>query len=98
MRLAALEVIGITLAEDRRLVAHRNLQASPEDYSAFLALVSNRMLACPGPRLVTLLNELDRPTGEIGADLPERHSTIGDFRQLRRSIKDSIMKFKTPQG
>lgn len=47
MRLIALEVVGITFAEDRRLIAHSNLQTATEDYSALLALVGHRMPAGP---------------------------------------------------
>ena len=67
--LVALEIIRIARTQDRGLLTNGDLQPTPENNAALLAVVGYGVFAGSGTRLITLLDQLYRFIPEVGPDL-----------------------------
>ena len=94
MRLTTLEIIGIALAQDSRLLTHRDFETTAQDNAAFFSLMGNRVLACASPGLISLIDELNSPIRNVCTNLSERHTAVRYLSQLLSAKKYPILMFE----
>lgn len=84
MRNPAVEQIGVPGAKNPPLLPHRHLHPPADDNTPLFAFMAQQDLATVGAGGVAFMQDLQGPTGHVGADLPVADLAAPDLDQFSR--------------
>ncbi len=82
MRLAAVEVIGVSRFQDATLVAHHDFNLPAQHDAAFLAIVLQQRFVGVGAGRITFVEDLQFAVTQIPPDLAQGNCPLGQFQQV----------------